>query len=462
MELHLPVAPREGNAAPALEQAAQELGDLTRKNPLAGQGPHGLMGFAGPGRAVAQHRAAIFPAAHAVGQLARDGKPLVYGWPQLESELANGEVPLARLREALRQPIAVPAVDYKSTKATVSNTWKSFFWLASATLDDLHRADHDAAAANITATLDLASYLGKNEHTTQQIMAVATDLLALPLVWEALQDDGWTDAQLAVLQEALTRRYPMDAVLGSLTYEQVLTRMYFDQLRQSNNTRIMWLPLEGHNIINDLFGDKEVEFPSEWVIQTRSMLWRLLWADQDEARALELWQPLLASARLLRSEKSWLAFTRADPEKRQSLHGIALWVNSFSEALSPQVYRSVLERFARVETQRQMTLAAVAIKRYALRHGALPPSLGALVPEFLPEVPTDWMDGEPLRYRPPAEGRNFVLYSVGTDGRDEGGDPTLGHGADQRSGIWAGRDAVWPTAVMPPEAASATPPAASP
>ena len=102
-----------------------------------------------------------------------------------------------------------------------------------------------------------------------------------------------------------------------------------------------------------------------------------------------------------------------------------------------------------------MTLAALALKRYAGRHGgALPPSLSTLVPELLPEAPTDWMDGQLLRYRPAADGRTFLLYSVGIDGRDDGGDPIPAAGADRRDGLWSGRDAVWPAAVTLPPAAS--------
>jgi len=100
------------------------------------------------------------------------------------------------------------------------------------------------------------------------------------------------------------------------------------------------------------------------------------------------------------------------------------------------------ERAVQTETERQMTLAAIAMKRLHLRHGQLPPRLDALVPEFLPAVPYDYMSAKPLGYRLKAEG-SYVLYSVGEDGNDDGGDatPPPGH----PNGLWTGRDAVWPT-----------------
>jgi len=63
---------------------------------------------------------------------------------------------------------------------------------------------------------------------------------------------------------------------------------------------------------------------------------------------------------------------------------------------------------------------AVAIERYRLAHtNALPESLTDLVPAYLPEVPLDLFDGQPLRYRKLPNG--YVVYSIGRDLSDDGG-----------------------------------------
>jgi hypothetical protein len=63
---------------------------------------------------------------------------------------------------------------------------------------------------------------------------------------------------------------------------------------------------------------------------------------------------------------------------------------------------------------------ACAVERWRLAHaGALPPSLDALVPQFLAAVPEDPMDGKALKFRPRPKG--FVVYSIGEDGTDDGG-----------------------------------------
>ena len=63
--------------------------------------------------------------------------------------------------------------------------------------------------------------------------------------------------------------------------------------------------------------------------------------------------------------------------------------------------------------------AALAVEGCRLKHGRLPASLKDLVPEYIKAVPVDPFDGKPLRYRKLKKG--FVVYSVGRNGRDDGG-----------------------------------------
>ena len=92
--------------------------------------------------------------------------------------------------------------------------------------------------------------------------------------------------------------------------------------------------------------------------------------------------------------------------------------------------------------QRELALTAIALRRYELRHGNLPSELAALIPEFLPSLPHDWMDGKPLRYRRQPDGQ-FLLYSVGEDGVDDGGNARSTRGQDDDN-LRHGRDWVWP------------------
>jgi hypothetical protein len=104
--------------------------------------------------------------------------------------------------------------------------------------------------------------------------------------------------------------------------------------------------------------------------------------------------------------------------------------------------------------ERRMAAVALAVRLYRADHGGeWPRTLGELVPTYLPSVPADPFDprGGPLRYRPSAAapGGGPVVYSVGRDGTDHGGQrPAAGF-------VWDTRDAVLPLAenprVRPPE-----------
>ena len=68
------------------------------------------------------------------------------------------------------------------------------------------------------------------------------------------------------------------------------------------------------------------------------------------------------------------------------------------------------------------------------------------MPEFVPSVPLDPVDGQPLRYLANADG-TFLLYSVGENGKDDGGDPSLEKGVTGSNFNWQNPHAldwVWP------------------
>ena len=66
-----------------------------------------------------------------------------------------------------------------------------------------------------------------------------------------------------------------------------------------------------------------------------------------------------------------------------------------------------------------LALAAIAAERYRLKHGSLPESLDALVPNFLEAIPMDPFDGKPVRYKRLEKG--YCLYSIGENLVDDGG-----------------------------------------
>ncbi|MFZ2640688.1 MAG: hypothetical protein WA117_06840 [Verrucomicrobiia bacterium] len=70
----------------------------------------------------------------------------------------------------------------------------------------------------------------------------------------------------------------------------------------------------------------------------------------------------------------------------------------------------------------RIVLAALAVERFRNDAHRLPESLAELAPRYLNTVPIDPFDGKPVRYKLfAAPKRGYVVYSVGEDGKDDGG-----------------------------------------
>jgi len=81
---------------------------------------------------------------------------------------------------------------------------------------------------------------------------------------------------------------------------------------------------------------------------------------------------------------------------------------------------------ARHLAMRNVVLCALASERHRLKHGNVPKNLGELVPEFLPEIPNDPFDGQPVRMA--VSEAELVIYSVGKDRNDDNGQDPEGKG----------------------------------
>ena len=109
--------------------------------------------------------------------------------------------------------------------------------------------------------------------------------------------------------------------------------------------------------------------------------------------------------------------------------------NLLGHMLTPAVNIVV---FADIRTQtRGLCIGVgVACERYRLKHGRWPKSLDDLADFGFPKTPVDPFDGQPLRYRIEADG--VIIYSVGKNRVDDGGDTDRREGAAEDIGcrLW--------------------------
>jgi hypothetical protein len=78
---------------------------------------------------------------------------------------------------------------------------------------------------------------------------------------------------------------------------------------------------------------------------------------------------------------------------------------------------------------RRLLMTEAALRLFHSEHGRWPASLIELVPDLLSKVPTDPFSGQPLVYRCTEDG--YLLYSVGGNGVDDGGQRATLFGAVQ-------------------------------
>jgi hypothetical protein len=108
----------------------------------------------------------------------------------------------------------------------------------------------------------------------------------------------------------------------------------------------------------------------------------------------------------------------------------------FTRLLYPAI-KKVVEAQWRTTAEMRCIGAAIACERFRMSTGRWPESLNELVPMFIPAVPRDPFDAEPLRLKRTEDG--IVVYSIGLNRQDDGGDtrgPTKSDALDEGVRLW--------------------------
>ncbi|MBW3597877.1 MAG: hypothetical protein KY475_11455, partial [Planctomycetes bacterium] len=106
---------------------------------------------------------------------------------------------------------------------------------------------------------------------------------------------------------------------------------------------------------------------------------------------------------------------------RSELHRSGLWLVGEEPApvISPAIREDLDELNRRGLLRLRLLETRLALELHRGKFGQWPRRLHDLMPEYLPAVPGDPYADGPLVFR--RRGDGFLLYSVGPDGRDDGG-----------------------------------------
>ncbi len=407
--------------------------------------------------------------------LATQGPGNTNTWEMLVDRYATNQTALAELRDLLRDPPAAHSQDTvqdmrEGRLPNYVKLVKAAEVLNDVVVLDLHRGDLRAVEDDLVAFSGFLRWNSQDPTLVGQMVRVACEGIGIGALWEVAQSDGWSEPQLERIQKAWQSTLPMlPEVVAAFQHERLMPLEVYDLFRQMSYR-------EWDRHCRKLFAPWGVSPPALPAVVEAGRhyffhpLWKFAWADQEKARYLQrsdfmftVPRQALKRRAYANQEKEWVEQQEAaNPpfakwrfylslpvvDKLGHLTGVPGSVSRITFPLSPWFekdfslpnFSKALNTATRNEVLREMAVTSLALKRYALRHGRLPDQLAALVPEFLPEVPIDWWDGKPLRYRLNTGG-TYLLYAVGWDGKDDGGIPTIKFRLDSPG------DQVWPQAV---------------
>ncbi|MBK8726030.1 MAG: hypothetical protein IPL96_08200 [Holophagaceae bacterium] len=270
------------------------------------------------------------------------------------------------------------------------------------------------------ARADVVTLLRTAKHTTTSASLISA-LLQLPLaesamqpIWEGISDHRWREEDLREIQAELGRLDLLASFAGawrnermswsrgeSWNLEKVAGMSAWDRAEAMNQAAVDGSdgPGRGRLALWALM-------PSGWIHQNL-LTWDRMWVEHMEP-CLDAPAHRYFPDRAEQASRAMQASAATGRHPYRFLAAIAL----------PALLGQNL-RVAQRQTALDQARVACALERHRLRHKAYPDSLAGLAPELLDGIPVDVPAGGRLKYR--RERQGYLLYSLGSDGKDDGG-----------------------------------------
>jgi hypothetical protein len=352
--------------------------------------------------------------------------------------LGTSEAPLAELRNASRRPSARYPILYDLENPWgillphLANVKKACQRLQLRACAELATGQTEAALDDVKLMFYLAESPGNEPFLISHLVRLACIQIALQPVWEGLAARRWSDAELKALETLLSGRDFVASTKKALDGEQAAGILTIELVRRKGLDYLLAIdnqtqpPPWCQSLIHGL----SAIVPSGWYYQEKlsyCQLHHLL-----IGTSLEPAQRRISPREVAANTE---AFARAVNRGGGPGDKIkAILEHRFLAALLLPSLGKAGPKAAAVQVALDQAMLGCALERYRLASGRLPDRLDALVPNFIAALPRDVISGEPYRYRRIAD-QQFVLYSVGWDEVDDGGNP--GQAVfDQEQGDW--------------------------
>jgi hypothetical protein len=219
---------------------------------------------------------------------------------------------------------------------------------------------------------------------------------------------------------AIGNRHLLDALPAVRFSSQDLQRLQ-KAVRAQDYEGSLYRALVGDRVYGLHVMDDPASFKSDPTLQEVATRAKKGNRDLDRRCYLHFLGQLVAA-----TQQPWPDAFKADAAVRREAVGLKFQNESFltkdryiiTDTILPAT-QTLFAVTAREIAMRHVAEAAIALELYRREHGRLPGELSVLVPEYLPHMPQDPFNGEPLRYG--VEGDGYLLYSVGENRVDDGG-----------------------------------------
>jgi len=286
----------------------------------------------------------------------------------------------------------------------------------------------DLSVDDILLILRLSHTLDDEPVLISFLVAISLDSLALDAIEKLVPT--WSATQVQRVERALGQSDILKQMTKAIRGGRASGNQLMDQLKQASLGEFV----KTLQLINS---EVALEYPPPNSTAGFLLAYRFVFLEGDRARLNQMFQRLLdcleKDPMVLRPDYEGLY---SDLERELLEWNRSRYIITYIET---STLKYVFPKAASVETRVRQARIACAIQEFALAEKKLPSSLDQLVPKYLDEIPRDVINGGPMHYH--SDGKEYVLWSVGWNEKDDGGEASLNEKspAKKLDWVWKGR-----------------------
>ncbi|MEO5804092.1 MAG: hypothetical protein ABIR24_11245 [Verrucomicrobiota bacterium] len=290
---------------------------------------------------------------------------------------------------------------------------------------ELELGQTEKALDDIKLILRLTKTIRNEPIFISHLVRMSVLQIGLQPVWQGLAEQRWSDAQLLTLETEFSQFDFLADYLFAIRSERIMSIGAIDFMKRSRDFEML------------AYSGEDELWESGKVVS--SILYRLApsgWFEQNKISISRMNYEYLLP--IVDMEKHVISLSTVAKAKK-ALEKLPPSPFTWFDRLFLPALGSIPPKFAYAESVTDMARIACALESYRLAHESFPETLAALTPKFLEKIPHDIINGQSLNYRLTTNGQ-FILYSVGWNGTDDGGSIVMGKGktpgVDTKQGDW--------------------------